>query len=133
MKSAVLPFAGGELLSPSIVLDLGASATQLHDGEAWKTRGHDAVTLVKYPDLRVVHLVMKAGARLDDHRIRGAMVVLLLTGAVRVQVAEDIVELRPQQALALERNLPHDVVALEDSSLFVTIAWPATRDNGGSR
>ncbi|MEO8519852.1 MAG: hypothetical protein ABI603_00730 [Acidobacteriota bacterium] len=56
--------------------------------------GKNAKTLVKYHDFHVVLTTLRARARM------------------------------PGNLLTLDRGLPHDVEALEDSALLLTIAWP---------
>ncbi|MCC6348212.1 MAG: hypothetical protein IT347_01300 [Candidatus Eisenbacteria bacterium] len=96
----------------------------------WVQHGRNAVTLVKHPDLRVVFMVMKAGTNLREHHTSGRISVQTVTGAVRVKLADRLVELPAGHLLALDHDLPHDVEAVEESTVLLTIAWP--KDAGGS-
>src|SRR5690606_7770887 len=48
--------------------DLAADEAQLRQEDEWQRMGRNAMTLVKYPDLRVVLTVMKAGSRIERNR-----------------------------------------------------------------
>jgi hypothetical protein len=41
-----------------------------------------------------------------------------------MHVQDKVIDLPAGHMLALERALPHDVEALEDSAFLLTIAWP---------
>ena len=80
-------------------------------------------TLAKYPDLRVVLIVVKAGGRLEKHRAEGRISIQTLDGRIRFNTAERSVELAAGQMLTLERGIPHDVEGIIDSAFLLTIAW----------
>jgi quercetin dioxygenase-like cupin family protein len=113
----------GTLTAPLLTLDLEREVEQLRSEGRWQS-GHTAKTLVKYPDFRVVLIVIKAGGRLERHRTEGRISVQTLDGRIRFSTAERSAELVPGQMLTLEHNIPHDVEALVDSAFLLTIAWP---------
>jgi quercetin dioxygenase-like cupin family protein len=103
---------------------LAAETEQLRQEDAWKTTLRNAKTLVKYPDLRIVLIAMQAGTRMEGHKADGSISIQMLTGKVRLHLPDQTVELPAGRLLTLERALPHDVEALEDSSFLLTISWP---------
>ena len=112
----------GTLAAPLLMLDLNREIEQLRSEGRWQS-GHTAKTLVKYPDLRVVLIVMKAGGRLEKHRAEGLISVQTLDGRIRFNTAEGTVELAAAQMLTLESGIPHDVDGIIDSAFLLTIAW----------
>jgi quercetin dioxygenase-like cupin family protein len=112
----------GTLAAPLLTLDLNHEMEQLRAEGRWQS-GHTAKTLVKYPDLRLVLITMKAGGRMDKHRADGRISVHSLDGKIRFNTAERSVELAAGQILTLERGIPHDVEAIADSAFLLTIAW----------
>jgi len=112
----------GVLAAPLLTLDLNREIEQLRSEGRWQS-GHTARTLAKYPDLRVVLIVVKAGGRLEKHRAEGRISVQTLDGRIRFNTAERSVELAPGQMLTLERGIPHDVEGILDSAFLLTIAW----------
>ena len=115
----------GTLAAPLLTLDLNREIEQLRSEGRWQS-GHTAKTLAKYPDLRVVLIVMKAGGRLEKHRAEGCISVQTLDGRIRFNTAEGTVELVAGQMLTLESGIPHDVEGIVDSAFLLTIAWHAS-------
>jgi quercetin dioxygenase-like cupin family protein len=113
----------GNLAAPLLTLDLNREIEQLRSEGRWQS-GHTAKTLAKYPDLRLVLIVMKAGGRLEKHHAEGRISVQALDGRIRFNTAEQSVELAAGQMLTLERAISHDVEGIADSAFLLTIAWP---------
>jgi quercetin dioxygenase-like cupin family protein len=113
----------GTLAAALLTFDLTREIEQLRSEGRWQS-GHTAKTLAKYPDLRVVLIVMKAGGRLEKHRAEGRISVQTLDGKIRFNTAERSVELPAGQMLTLERSISHDVESTVDSAFLLTIAWP---------
>jgi quercetin dioxygenase-like cupin family protein len=112
----------GTLAARLLTLDLNREIEQLRSEGRWQS-GHTAKTLAKYPDLRVVLIVMNAGGRLEKHRAAGRISVHTLQGRIRFNTGEQSVELAAGQMLTLERGIPHDVEGIVDSAFLLTIAW----------
>lgn len=112
----------GTLTAPLLTLDLNREIEQLRSEGRWQS-GHTAKTLAKYPDFRVVLIVMKTGGRLEKHRTEGRISVQTLEGRIRFSTAERSVDLVPGQMLTLEQDIPHDVEGIVDSAFLLTIAW----------
>ena len=123
------------LASPFLEFDLTLEADRLHGETTWNT-GQNARTLIKYDDLRVVLMALKAGAKIPAHQANGRISVQLLSGDVRLNASERAFDLLPGSLLALDHRAPHDLEALEESAVLLTIAWPGGRhesinDNDG--
>ncbi len=91
--------------------------------EAFWSRGRNAKTLAKHGDIRVVLTVMKAGEELQQHHAHGTVLIQLLQGRVTTSVLEQILELSPGHLVVLDPNLPHNLQAVEDSVVLLTIGW----------
>jgi quercetin dioxygenase-like cupin family protein len=113
----------GNLSASLLTLDLNREIEQLRSEGRWQS-GHTAKTLAKYPDFRVVLIVMKTGGRLEKHRTEGRISVQTLDGRIRFSTAERSVELAAGQMLTLEHDIPHDVEGIADSAFLLSIAWP---------
>jgi quercetin dioxygenase-like cupin family protein len=115
----------GTLTAPLLTLDLNREIVQLRSEGRWQS-GHTAKTLAKYPDFRVVLIVMKTGGRLEKHRTEGRISVHTLDGRIRFTANGRSVELAAGQMLTLEHDIPHDVEGIVDSAFLLTIAWQDT-------
>ena len=113
----------GPLKSAVLSVDLNAEIEKLRAENAWQG-GRNSKTLVKHPDFRVVLIVLKSNARLGEHKAAGGISVQTVEGRIRMHVQGKAFDLPAGHVLALERAIPHDVEALEDSAFLLTIAWP---------
>lgn len=113
----------GPLDDPMLTFDLKAEIERLRGENAWQG-GRDSKTLVKHADFRIVLTVLQSGARLHEHKAAGPISVQAVAGHIRMHVGGKIFDLPAGHLLALERALPHDVEALEDSAFLLTICWP---------
>lgn len=111
------------LSGPVLTFDLAKEAARLRGESPWSQHGRNAVTLVKHSDLRIVFILMKAAARLEEHHAGARLSVHTLSGHVRLRLGEEIVDLPAGHVLALEKDVPHDLEAIEESAILLTIAW----------
>jgi quercetin dioxygenase-like cupin family protein len=120
------------LESPILSFDLDGEIKRLREENAWQA-GRNSKTLVKHADLRLVLTVLKSGTRLHEHKAAGRISVQAVAGHIQMHVQGQVFDLPCGHLLALERALPHDVEALEDSAFLLTIAWPenAAKLHGG--
>lgn len=84
--------------------DLPAEIHRLRAETTWST-GHNARTLIKYDDLRVVLIALQRNASIPGRTF----------------------SLRPWGMVALDRGVPHDVEAMEESAFLLTISWPGAQ------
>lgn len=113
----------------SFEFDLHAQIEQLKSERAWQT-GRNARTIVKYPDFRVVLMLVKAKMRIEEHQADGRISVQTLAGHIRMRVTGKDIDLPVGHLLALDHGVRHDVEALEDSAFLLTIARPGA---GGTK
>lgn len=101
----------------------------------WRDSGHSAKTLAKHHDQRIVLVAMKKGTRMMRHQTAAAVSIQVLSGRVQVSVDTATFELASGSLLALDRLLPHDVEAIEDSSLVLSVCLDrrTQRGQGGAR
>lgn len=98
----------------------------LRNEEEYTQKGHNALTLVKNPVLRSVVICLQKDAKLADHHAPGPITVSVVQGKVRFVLEPDkennqSVELGPNELLVLEETRQHEVIALEESAILLTI------------
>ncbi len=106
-------------------LDLLAEIDRLKTETTWSS-GHNAKTLIKYDDLRAVLIVLQPKARIAEHKSGGRISIQVLTGYLQITAVGRTFRLRAGGLLTLDRSVPHDVEAFEESAFLLTIAWPDT-------
>jgi len=115
----------GTLSVPLLQFDLMEETRQLRHEDSWvRGTGRSSKTLVKYPDLRIVLIAMKANTRMHEHTAAARISVQSLSGHIRLHLPERVVDLPPGHLLALGQCVPHDVEASEDSAFLLTLSWP---------
>jgi quercetin dioxygenase-like cupin family protein len=111
------------MAAPYLEFDLASELQQLRREPGWSS-GKNAKTLVKYDDFRVVLTVLKQGERLPEHQTQGRLSIHAVAGRVKVRAEGRTFDLPSGGLLALDRAVAHDVEAVEESALLLTIAWP---------
>lgn len=106
--------------------DLSALARDVRADRAYLRDGHTARTLLREADLRIVLVVMQAGARLAEHRAGETVSVHALSGHIRLRLPDKTVDLPSGRLLVLEKGLRHDVEAIEESAFLLTLAGKAS-------
>ncbi len=112
------------LAAPLLTFDLDAETEQLRREEAWQREDHNAITLVKESDFRVVLVAIKAGGKLREHHSPGRIAIQAISGYLRLHLPDETIELPAGHLLTLDRHMAHEVEAVEESTFILTIAWP---------
>jgi quercetin dioxygenase-like cupin family protein len=108
---------------PSLTFDLAQQIRDLRQESYWQS-GRNSKTLVKYDDFRIVLTALQAKTTIHEHHSAGRISVQTVEGHLRMHAGGKEFDLPAGRVLVLDRAMPHDVVAVEDSALLLTIAWP---------
>jgi quercetin dioxygenase-like cupin family protein len=111
---------------PFLTVDLNEQIQQLTRESYWQV-GRNSKTLVKFPDFRMVLTAVRAKARIEEHSAAGRIAIQTVRGHLKMRTAGKEFDLPLGHMLVLDRGMPHDVEALEDSAFLLTIAWPEER------
>ena len=114
-----------QLAEPLLQFDFLQELRQLRHEHSWQRQtGRSSKTLAKYPDLRIVLVLMKANTKMNEHRAEGRVSIHALLGRICVHLPDKKVNLAVGQLLVLDCGMVHNVEALEESAFLLTIAWP---------
>ena len=89
--------------------------------EGWRKSGHSAKSLAKHRDMTIVLIAMKRDTRMKEHQTDGAVSIHVLAGRIAVHVGTKTIDAPIGSLLALDRGLPHDVEALDDSTFVLSV------------
>ena len=103
-------------------IELADELTRLRQRLESSKEDRQAASLVKDYGLNVMLMLLKKGARLHEHRTKGPLTVQVVAGVVRFVVANSHNELAAGTIVAVDREVPHSVEALEESVLLLTTA-----------
>jgi quercetin dioxygenase-like cupin family protein len=112
------------LTAPLLTFNLEKEIERLRREEHWLKDGRISETLVKYSDFRIVLILMQAGTMMREHKADARISIHGLSGRLMVQLPEKTVALSAGDLLVLEKCLPHDVSAVEESAFLLSISWP---------
>ena len=114
-------------------IDFERELQQLRLEDSWQREtGRSSKTLAKYPDFRIVLILMKSGTRMRQHRAEGRISIQQLKGQVCIYLADRKVTLSTGHLLVLDCGVLHDVEALEESALLLTISWRRRKSDAES-
>jgi quercetin dioxygenase-like cupin family protein len=117
VDQALRPSKGGLAL-----IGIAAEAARLKAKLDASDGDREAISLVKDYGLNVMLMRLKRGARLHEHHTKGPLTVQVISGLVKLVAAGTPNEVAAGSMLALDRDIPHSVEALEDSALLLTTA-----------
>ena len=114
-----------QLAEPLLQFDLLEELRQLRHEDSWQRQtGRSSKTLAKYPDLRIILVLMKANTQMNEHRAEGRVSIHVLLGRICIHLPDQKVNLAVGQLLVLDCGMVHNVEALEESAFLLTISWP---------
>ena len=88
----------------------------------WVSGKRNSVTVVKTSNLSVVLAAIEKEATLCGHEVDGPVTMQVLSGAIQLGVLGESRSLVAGTVTALDKGIPHDNQALQDSELLLTIA-----------
>ncbi|QLG12981.1 cupin domain-containing protein (plasmid) [Deinococcus sp. D7000] len=109
--------------------DLQGQLTRLRGDTPLAEHGRDSLTLVRDAGFTLLLVVLRAGKGMPNHTAPGPISVLVLDGRVAFTAQDTRLELGPHELATLPVRVPHEVTALEDSAVLITIAEPVTHTN----
>jgi quercetin dioxygenase-like cupin family protein len=112
------------LRAPLLSLSLDKEIKKLKKESSWINGDRNAVTLQKNSSLRVVLISMRKGAALLEHKVEGPITLFVLSGSINFLAKKESVKIKANELVVLEKTIPHDVKALEDSTFLLTIIQP---------
>jgi len=119
------------LAEPALAFDFSELSRKLRLEHPWLQHGSNAMTLVKQPDFRIVFMLLKAGTFVQEHHARSTISVQTVSGRVRLHLKDRVVDLPSRHLLALGQGVVHDMEAVEESEVLLTIAWSGGGEAGG--
>lgn len=101
------------------LLDLDESADRLLGALAGHRRQTE--TLAREAGVSILLMAMEAGDMLREHSAQGVVSIQLLIGHASLNAAGETFDILPGQLVMLQPGVRHDVSAIEQSSLLLTI------------
>lgn len=109
------------LSGPAILFAITDEINLLRREPEWISGKRNSVTVVKTANLSIVLTAIKKGATLCGHQVDGPITLQVVSGAIQFGIAGKPRRLAAGTVIALDNAIPHDIEALEDSDLLLTI------------
>ena len=105
--------------------DLPAMERELRGDVALASEGHSAMTLVKYPDLRVVLIFFRSGGSLAESSTDARISLQTLRGHLELRLPDGPIDIPAGHLVTLEGGTGFGVRAPTESALLLTLSWPS--------
>jgi quercetin dioxygenase-like cupin family protein len=120
-----------QLAESLLQFDLLAELRLLRQEDSWQRQtGRSSKTLAKYPDFRIILVLMKANTQMNEHRAEGRISIHQLLGKMCIHLPDQKINMEVGQLLVLDCGMVHNVEALEESAFLLTVAWPKSPSEG---
>jgi quercetin dioxygenase-like cupin family protein len=104
-----------------IALDIRAEIERLKSEPAWAGNDRHGSSLVKGDGINVALMMLKKGAKLQQHHTRAPITVNVIEGRINF-IAKGKTQLATQgMIVALDRAIEHSIEALDESALVLTV------------
>ncbi len=105
--------------------NLSDELRRLREEDSWTLgSGRSSKTLAKYPDFRIVLVLMKPDSEMKEHHADARISIQTIQGRIRLQLPDQALELGSGELMCLESGIAHDVKAIEESAFLITVSWP---------
>lgn len=111
--------------APLLHVRLAEHLEQLKRESRWRERGRNAITLTKEPGLRLVLMVLGKGTKISEHQAAGPLTLHVLSGSVTFRTRDRADTLGAGELIVLEAAIDHEVEALQESVVLLTLAGAA--------
>jgi len=89
--------------------------------ESVMRHGHMQKTLYKHGPMTTAIFSIRSGAGLNRHELDGESIIHVIKGRVQVHTPTATHEVKRDEILLLDPKTPHDVNALEDTEMVMTV------------
>jgi quercetin dioxygenase-like cupin family protein len=117
------------LAAPMMIFDLSPQLRELRQDESYRRSGRLGRTLAKSGRLRLTLVALNADVEVGTHHADSPMTIQLLEGVLSFRVNGTDHELRAGQVLFFGPGDAHDIRAVEESALLLTLS--ALGDDAG--
>lgn len=110
------------LMAPVLNFNLPVEVSKLRGEIAYKN-GHNAVTLIKHSEFRLVLVALQQGAHIQEQVAPERIALHPCSGHLRLHLEDEVVNLHPDQVLSLDRDIAYRIEAVEDSAFLLWVGW----------
>ena len=104
-----------------VAVDIRAEIARLKREPAWADNDRHGSSLVKGDGINVALMLLKAGAKLQEHHTRAPITLQVIDGRINFVANGKTQAVTSGMLVALDRAIEHSVEALEESAIVLTV------------
>ncbi len=104
-----------------VAVDIRAEIARLKSEPAWAGGDRHGSSLVKGDGINVALLMLKKGAKLQEHHTRAPITVQLVEGRINFIANGKTQLVTPGMIVALDRAIAHSIEAVEECAIVLTV------------
>jgi quercetin dioxygenase-like cupin family protein len=104
-----------------VAVDIRAEIARLKREPAWADNDRHGSSLVKGDGINVALMLLKAGAKLQEHHTRAPITLQVIDGRINFVANGKAQAVTSGMLVALDRAIEHSVEALEESAIVLTV------------
>ncbi len=104
-----------------VSVDIKAEIARLKSERAWADNDRHGSSLVKGDGINVALIMLKKGAKLQEHHTRAPITVQVIEGRINFVAKGKSQVATAGMLIALDRAIEHSVEAVEESALVLTV------------
>ncbi len=113
---------GGRLLdAPLLIINIEEYIQRLKSEPAWQKNDRNGITLFKTKGMRIVLVIMHAGAEMRPQTIDALVSLHVLDGYLEIVTDERTARVEAGQILTLHANINHSVQAVVETTFVLTM------------
>lgn len=113
--------------------DLNAAVQKLRSEPHPAARGHRQIALYQYGTLTKILFAFDKGSVFEEHTTRGVVSIHVLRGHLAVGAEGKTHNLKEGEVLFMAPNVPHDVRALEESEMLLSVCLQKRKEDNPRR
>ena len=104
-----------------VAVDIRAEIARLKREPAWADNDRHGSSLVKGDGINVALMLLKPGAKLQEHHTRAPITLQVIDGRINFVANGKTQVVTSAMLVALDRAIEHSVEAVEESALVLTV------------
>jgi len=104
-----------------IAVDVRAEIARLKREPAWAANDRHGSSLVKGDGINVALMVLKKGAKMQEHHTRAPITAHVIDGRINFVASGKTQSVTAGMMVALDRGIEHSIEAVEESALVLTV------------
>lgn len=106
-----------------VEINLPGRIYQLKQETTWRESDRNALTIYKTDTMRIVLMGLHRDGVLKSNKVNGVLTMQVIEGKIKIEVGRQQLLLEKGQLIALQANIVHSVVAIEECFFLITIGF----------